>query len=111
MAQYSDRLNFSRQISRRTHIAFHRKTPVVELSFSSETNLLAEALFSTREQNQSPVRLTYAEYRLFDGLPLPTRVTRQVGDAGVWTFTIQSVDFAPVFTDEDFIFQEKGGAR
>jgi hypothetical protein len=107
----TERDDFSQHINRRTHIGYHMKTPVVELAFHRQTHLLAEAVFSTAEQNQSPVAITYANYQRFDGIPLPTLVTRQVGDAAIWTYTIETIDFDPAFSTGDFDFQARGGAR
>lgn len=102
---------FVQRIERPTHIGFHLKTPVVRLSFHRQAHLLKNALFATLERNQSPVEITYSRYRLFEGIPIPTVVTRQLGDAPVWTCTIRTVDFDPEFSAGDFDFRSRGGAQ
>ena len=74
-------------------------------AFHDQTHLLAEALFTTVEQNQTPVTWSYSDYAEFSGLILPTRVEQVAGDNLPSVYTIESIDFAPSFGPGHFDFQ------
>lgn len=99
------REDFAREIDRKTHLGYHARTPRAELAFDNVSRLLAEAHFSTLEQNQSEVQIRYLAYKNFSGLQLPSLVERTAGDTEPWIFHIESIDFTPHFTTGHFDFQ------
>ena len=105
MEANAERDNFQRLVTRRRFIGKRNKTDVVELSFHSQTHLLAEASFTTADKKQAPILITYEDYTRVNGLMVPSRVTRTIGDNPPWILLIDSVNFSPPVRSHEFDFE------
>lgn len=104
-------LRFERAIQRRTHYGWLGKTPQAELEFDPESRLLSKAVFTTREGGQTPVEIRYSEYARIEGLAVPMRVERQVGDNPPVRFRLESAQLNASHSDEDFRIDYSAGSR
>ena len=107
----TERDDFSQHINRRTHIGYHMKHRSWNSPSTGRRTCWQKLSSVLASGNQSPVAVTYANYQRFDGVPLPTLVTRQVGDAAVWTSRSKLSSLAQCTPPADFDFQARGGAR
>ena len=96
---------FQRLVTTRRFIGKRNKTDVVELAFHPQTHLLAEALITTVDNKRAPTLITYEDYTEINGLMLPSKVTRTIGDNSPWIFLIESVDFSPTVRSDEFDFE------
>ena len=93
---------FDRLEERRRFIGAGAESYRIDLDFDPDSGLLARTVISLPGSSLPPVSITFEDYQLLEGVPVPHRITRRMGERVERVLIVESIAFNPEFLDSEF---------